>query len=194
MIRDCVLLAAGSGKRFGGDKLLYPVCGVPMIRHACALYGGLPFRNRILVVRPGDAEIAACGREFGFRILENPDHERGIGTSTAAGAGELLREKEIPDAVLYGVSDQPYLTERTVSMLFAAWERNPGSICIPVCGGRRGNPVVFPGDLLPELAVLDGDTGGKTVIRRHEDRTVFVEILSTEELKDIDYCEEEKRT
>lgn len=192
MIFDCVLLAAGSGKRFGGDKLQHPVGGMPMIRHACMLYAGLPFRNRILVVRPGDPVIADCGREFSFRILENPDHERGIGTSTAAGAKELLAEPEQPDAVLYGVSDQPYLSAQTVQLLADAFREHPGSICIPVCGNRRGNPVLFPADLLQELAALDADTGGKAVIRKHEDRVFPVEIEKEREMKDIDYREEDE--
>ena len=189
---DCVLLAAGSGKRFGGDKLQHPVNGIPMIRHACMLYAGLPLRNRILAVRPSDPVIAACGREFAFRVVENPDHEKGIGTSTAVGARELLREPELPDAVLYGVSDQPYLTAETVIRLIDAWEKSPGCICLPACGGRRGNPVLFPGNLLSELVMLDADIGGKTVIRNHEQLVIPVEIENAREMKDIDYADSEK--
>ena len=192
MIRDLVLLAAGSGKRFGGDKLLYRVGGVSMIEHACSLYADIPFHRRILVVRPEDAPVAECGRAFGFEILPNPDHERGIGTSTAAGARALLQDPVLPDAVLYAVSDQPYLERETVGRLMAAWENNPGSICLPVCGGKRGNPVLFPGDLLGELALLNTDIGGKAVIRQHEERVIPVEPVQPMEMKDIDYCEEER--
>lgn len=192
MIRDLVLLAAGSGRRFGGDKLLYRVGGIPMIEHACALYAGIPFRRRILVVRPEDDPVAECGQGFGFEILSNPDHEKGIGTSTAVGAKELLRDPVQPDAVLYAVSDQPYLERDTVRRLMDAWEEHPGSICLPLCSGKRGNPVLFPGDLLGELALLDEDIGGKAVIRRHEDRVFPVESVQPMEMKDIDYREEER--
>ena len=51
-------------------------------------------------------------------------------------------------------------------------------------GDRPGNPTLFSVKLLPELMALEGDTGGRAVLRRHE--CVFVQAASEKELVDID--------
>ena len=52
-------------------------------------------------------------------------------------------------------------------------------------GGVRGNPCIFPARFFPELMALEGDHGGSTVIRRHEDALTLFEI-SPDELRDVD--------
>ena len=52
--------------------------------------------------------------------------------------------------------------------------------------GQRGNPVIFPADLLGELAALTGDTGGGMVVKRHRERLLLVAADSPRELFDVD--------
>ena len=55
-----ILLAAGSGSRFGGDKLLHPLAdGTPIgVQAARNLLAAAP--DVIAVVRPGDFRLLTC--------------------------------------------------------------------------------------------------------------------------------------
>ena len=52
-------------------------------------------------------------------------------------------------------------------------------------GGVRGNPCVFPARLFPELLELREDLGGNSVIRRHEEDLLLLDVPARE-LQDVD--------
>ncbi len=180
-----VLTAAGSSKRFGGDKLAYPIDGKPMLLHALELYDRLRdrFVLRTVVLKTGAAERRAVAERMEYRVTENPDPERGIASSVVLGTETAA--KADPDGILYAVGDQPRVTEKTVLALLSVFETDPTRIVAPIADGKRGNPVLFPKDLIPELLTLSGDVGGSQVIAKHPDRLVTVEVPA-KELYDVD--------
>lgn len=182
----CVLLAAGSGRRFGGDKLLYAPDGESMLLHSLRLHEGLDYSVRMLVARPGDSAVIREAEAHGFAVIENPRHLSGIGTSAAAAAEALLALPRQPDGVLYGVCDQPFLTRETVEGLMERFRGDPTRIVAPTCGGKRGNPVLFPGGLLPEFLSLSEDVGGSAIIRQHGDLLTLFPVSDKRALMDID--------
>lgn len=182
----CVLLAAGAGKRFGGEKLLYEIGGSSLIVRALSLYAALSFSARVCVVRGGAERLAALACAAGFHPAVNPDAERGVGTSVSVGTLAALERRPDLDGVLYAVGDQPYLTRASVERLLDAFTRAPDKIVSLSYGGERGNPAVFPRALFTELAALDGDVGGGAVIRRHPKKLLLVEAAAAEELADVD--------
>ncbi len=180
-----VLTAAGSSKRFGSDKLAYPIDGKPMLLHALELYDRLRerFVSRTVVLKSGAEERRLVAERMEYRVAENPDPERGIASSVAIGTEDAL--KSDPDGILYAVGDQPYVSEKTVNALLDAFSKDPTRIAAPTANGRRGNPVLFPKDLFPELLKLSGDVGGSQVIARYRDRLATIEVPAAE-LDDID--------
>ena len=180
-----VLTAAGSSKRFGSDKLAYPIDGKPMLLHALELYDRLSdrFVSRTVVLRTGAEERRMVAERMEYRVAENPDAERGIASSVIIGTEDAL--KSDPDGILYAVGDQPRVTEKTVNALIDAFTEDPTRIVAPVANGRRGNPVLFPKDLFPELLSISGDVGGSQVIARHRGRLATIEV-PLKELDDID--------
>ena len=91
----CILLAAGTGSRFGGDKLLYPLNGKPMAAHAIELHASLPYACRILVTQRRHTAIASLAESNGFLIGYNEAPERGIASSIRI-AMELLALQPCP--------------------------------------------------------------------------------------------------
>lgn len=189
----CVLLAAGSGIRFGGNKLLHPIDGVAMAERACMLHAGIDYDARILVMRPNDEAIARIAARYGYSCVVNERAHEGIGTSAAAGAAAIISQFAPLDGVLFAVCDQPYLTSATIAKLFARFTNQPGAIVAPVCNEKRGNPVIFPSALLHEFAALTGDTGGSAIIRTHCELLSTVPITDPSELFDVDYQSKESR-
>ena len=131
-------------------------------------------------------EVLEAGEELGFLPLYNPNGAEGISASIRLGVSRM----EDMDGVLFSVCDQPFLTTKSIIRLKDTFEESKDAICALSWGGKRGNPVLFPADLLGELAALTGDTGGGAVVKRHPERLVLVEALSPKELADVDRPED----
>ena len=173
-------MASGFGRRFGSNKLLAEVDGVPLYHRAMAALAPAEF-DRAVVCSPYP-QILAAGERFGFLPLYNGGAAEGISASTRLG---LARMSDL-DGVLFAVCDQPWLTTKSIIRLKKSFLESPDAIYALSWQGRRGNPVVFPADLFGELAALTGDTGGGAVIRRHPERLRLVEAFSPNELLDVD--------
>lgn len=179
-----ILLAAGSSRRFGGDKLRFPVDGVPMLRRAA---------GRLMAVRDGlDCDITVVVRadrasvlpdDSSLRIVLNPDAEQGVSTSIRC-ALRSLPDDGAPAA--FFVADQPYLKEETIlGFLRAFLASGLGLGCVSF-GERTGNPAAFQSRYFPELLALTGDRGGKRVLLKHPEDCLLYEVSDEKELEDID--------
>ena len=175
-----VLLASGQGKRFGSNKLLAEVEGVPLYRRAMDTLSGAGL-HRLAVCSPYP-EILAAGENSGFLPLRNEHAEEGISASVRLGLSAMADL----DGVLFAVCDQPYLTTKSIRKLINSFQESKTAICALSWQGQRGNPAIFPRDLFGELAALTGDVGGAAVIRVHPDRLRLVEASSPRELADVD--------
>ena len=86
---------------------------------------------------------------------------------------------------MFLVSDQPFLRRESLEKLVRLWEGQPDKIAALGHGGVRGNPCLFPARFFPELLELREDHGGNTVIRRHQEDLILLDV-SPEELTDVD--------
>ena len=173
-------MASGSAVRFGSNKLLYPVDGVPMVERAfSAVPPELFARACVVSCYP---EILALAEKRGYLPVPNPEAVQGQSASVRLGLAELAEL----DGALFSVCDQPWLRRDSVERLLAEFDSHPGCICALSWRGVRGSPAVFPPDLFPELLALTGDRGGGGVIRAHRDRLRLVEASASTELQDLD--------
>lgn len=187
---DCILLAAGNAVRFGENKLMYRIDGVPMGMRAISLHAALPYRRRVLVTQTGYEAIAHFAEQNGFAVVYNEAPERGLGSSIRTAIAALSRFDGKAAGVLFGVCDQPYLKKETVQALCEKFAGAPDQIAVLACGTRRGNPVIFPQAFLPELASLDDRLGGVAVMKAHPERVLCCPIAAEKELCDIDTKQE----
>lgn len=178
-----VVLAAGMGKRFGGNKLSALVAGKCLYEHTLErvhAFGGFP-----AYVVTGEEDILTRAGELGIHTVLNREPEKGISHSIRLGLAACLEEEPGIQGILFSVCDQPNVKIATIQKIFNEAILHPGKIiCAGNCG-IAGNPVLWDRKYFPELEKLTGDTGGKQVMRKYpgEIRCVAVE---TEELKDID--------
>lgn len=184
---SCVLLAAGAGLRFGGGKLLAEFDGERLFERAMNVLPEELFA-RVAVVS-GCEEILAESERRGFLAVRNSAPEKGVSLSVRLG----LEAAKPCGAVLFLVCDQPLLRQASVRRILEAGAAHPEKIVAPQgADGRLGNPCLFPAAFFPELAALEGDCGGKRVIRAHPE-ALFTVPLPEEELFDTDTKEELSR-
>jgi molybdenum cofactor cytidylyltransferase len=177
-----ILLAAGSGQRFGRHKLLHPLpSGEPMgIVAARNLISALP--NTLAIVRPDDHQLADQLAGLGLKVIENIQAEQGMGHSLALGVTSSC------DAAgwVVALADMPWITPQTTRSIVHALIRG-ASLVAPVFQGRRGHPVGFGQKWRNPLQALGGDQGARHLLVTHMDELISLPTDDQGVLLDIDY-------
>lgn len=181
-----VLLAAGAGKRFGGNKLTAQIHGKPMYLWAMENLEEMKTEMPTVVVT-GTPEIVSAAEAKGMIAIFNGQPELGISFSIRLGIEAVMQEDRKVDGILFMVCDQPWLEKTTLARLISEFD---GGILALSYGERRGNPVIFSREYLKELSELSGDTGGRQVMARHRENVRFLEVNDERELQDIDKREQ----
>ena len=180
-----ILLAAGRGSRFGGDKLRAKLAdGTPIgARSASNLRAALA--DTIAVVRSEDDALAALLEGAGVEVTRCPDAHLGMGVSLA----HAVRARIHADGWIVALADMPLVRPDTIRRLAAALQAGAW-IAAPRHAGQRGNPVGFAAALGARLAALDGDVGARDIVREDASRVVFVDVDDPGVLADIDTPDE----
>ena len=184
---SAVLLAAGSGSRFGGRKLLAPYRGRPLIESSLATLAQAPVDETVVVVGDDAEMLRAVCEPFGVRVVDNPDWERGQSTSVRAGL--LALGPEVRAAVVL-LADQPLVGAGAVERLVAAFEGG-ARVAVATYDAKRRNPVLFSRAVWPLLLEeLSGDEGARAVLRRHPDLLTEVPCDGVGDPADVDTAED----
>ena len=184
---SAIVLAAGSGSRFGGRKLLAPYRGRTLIEATLSGLHGAPVDEIIVVVGKEAEELQSLCEPYGVRPLENPDWERGMSTSVRAGIGALGPEAR---AAVILLADQPLVGSEAVARLVAAFEAG-ARVAVATYGGRPRNPALFAREVWPLLLEeLSGDEGARKFIRRHPELVEEVPCDDVADPADVDTVED----
>lgn len=184
-----VVLAAGRSTRAGAtNKLLAPIGGVPMVARTVARIkesGASP----IIVVTGFEAgRVRAALADADVAFVHNSDFAEGMAGSIVAGVGALPEDAA---GALICLGDMPAIEAAELDRLIAAFDADGrAAICVPVAGGRRGNPVLFARRFFPDLLRLRGDSGAKSVIAAHGDMVAKVPMTGRGTLVDLDTNED----
>jgi molybdenum cofactor cytidylyltransferase len=176
-----ILLAAGAGTRFGGEKLLHPLeDGVAIAAHAARnLLAATP--DVIAVVRWGDFPLYDMLEQEGCQVTMFQGAARGMGASLAHGVGQARSA----DGWIVALADMPRVPAAIIKEIIASLEGGT-LIAVPVHKGERGHPVGFGAALREELLALDGDQGARAVVDRHRDSVQLIECDDPGILFDVD--------
>ena len=189
-----ILLAAGYSKRFGANKLLYPLNGKPMFAHLGDTLLGLMTERAggcgaDLTVVTQYEEIRRAFDRSGARVVINPDPSRGISSSLQCALSDLMRDSGVggDDFFVVFTADQPYLRAETIRGFLTALSGSGFRLGCLACGQEMKSPCAFAAEYLPELMLLRGDAGGKRILRQAPELVFLYPPESPEELEDIDY-------
>ena len=155
-----ILLASGASTRFGGDKLLAPLDGRPVVRwSADALVDRVD--TLVVVVREEALTVRRALEGLPIRWAINHDAERGMSTAIRAGIAALPASVE---AAIVALGDQPLVDPGVVERLVARWREHSAPAVQPRYDDGRGHPVLFDRSLFPALSALEGDVGARAVL------------------------------
>lgn len=178
----CVLLASGFSTRFNSNKLLADFRGKPLISHTMTALGSAGFADICVVTRY--PEVQHLAEEFSFRSILHD--EPALSDTIRLGIGSF---DEKLSGYMLCVADQPLLTTKTLRSLLERFSQDPSRIIRPKNGETPGNPVIFPAALRCDLLSLEGEQGGRAVIKKHPELLQFLEIENPAEFMDVDTAE-----
>jgi molybdenum cofactor cytidylyltransferase len=186
---DAVILAAGTGRRFGGRKLLAPFDGRPLAAGALDAAFAAPAR-RVLLVTDGDPDLAAFARGHAGRLGRNADLKVVTAADAAEGMGASLRTgiQALPpgsDGVFVFLGDMPRVPPGLALALARALVPGVDAVA-PRWAGRRGHPVLFGRACFPGLLALSGDVGARELLAGLGDRLALVDSPDAGVLFDVD--------
>ncbi len=180
-----IVLAAGRSTRMGGpNKLLVPIDGRPMVRHAveAALAAGIG--EIVVVTGHMREEVEAALSGLPVRFVHNPRFAEGLSTSLKAGVKALSRDV---DGAFVLLGDMPRIRPEHLRALAAAFEPAAGrGIVVPVRDGQRGNPVLWGRAFFATFEGLAGDTGARGLIDGFPEAVAEVPMPDAASLVDVD--------
>jgi molybdenum cofactor cytidylyltransferase len=180
-----VLLAAGCGRRFGGDKLLAELGDGRKIAEISCVNLHAVVDRLIAVVRPDDDALAVCLSAADAEVCVCPDADKGMGASLACG----VRQAADADGWLIALAEMPLVSESDIRRVADAL-RTGAAIAVPVSGQQRGHPVGFSRRFFGVLSALTGDIGARAILERHVAEIVAVPVVDSRTWHDIDTTED----
>ena len=159
-----VVLAAGTGSRFGGTKQLTIVDGKPLAQHAidALVEAGV---DELVVVTGHDAVRVASGltRPPDARVVYNGAFRDGQATSLAAALHALDDESE---AAVVLMADQPGITADVIRALVDRFRATRKQVVRALYEDGPG-PSLLSREIYAEAGHLHGDVGARVLIASH---------------------------
>jgi molybdenum cofactor cytidylyltransferase len=172
-----IILAAGSSKRMGRNKLSMELCGKTILDIVIDNAKKSCLDEVILVY--GRYETAA-----NVQKIYNPNYDEGMSTSLIAGMSEFSG-----DAVMLLLGDMPYVTSEIINRLYEGYTSSDKNIAVPVKNGRRGNPVIIGKRYFSDIMNNRGDKGARNIIRNNAGDIEYIELNNEGIFIDIDDME-----
>ena len=169
-----VILAAGASARLGQPKQLLTFRGETFVQRAvrAAAEGGC---EPVIVVagQLGHAiRLGIDGSDSAVTVVENPEWQKGIGTSIRRGVEQLGQSVE---AVVLLTCDQPFVDASIIVRLIAEREKTGKPIAACRYADTIGVPALFDRSLFDALRSLPDSSGAKLLIETDPANTVSIE-------------------
>lgn len=174
---DAVVMASGFSKRMGFNKLKLEYNNLSLLENCLKKLSSFPFN-----------EVLVCGREewidiltkkYSFKYLNNLNAHLGQSESIKLGV-----KNSSGKGITFFTADQPLLSEKTILTLYYNFLKT-NFITIPIVNNNRFSPVFFPDEKKAEFLKLEGDSGGKPIIK-NSSLINLISFSSEKEFFDID--------
>jgi len=182
-----IILAAGSSRRMGTQKLLMPYRDSTIIETVVEHVLKSRIENIIVVLGANANEIEEATGHLPVKFCINHNHEEGMLSSVICGFNSL---PEDADAALLFLGDQPDIPPGVTNSVLAAYNDSIHGIVIPVYNHRRGHPLLVDMKYRKEIQKLDLEQGLRSLMHLFPEDVLEVEVDYPGILVDIDTRED----
>ncbi|WP_067037025.1 NTP transferase domain-containing protein [Allomuricauda sp. CP2A] len=168
-----LILAAGASTRMeGGPKQLLPWKDTTLLGHA--IRQARQITESVFVVLGAHADEIKKIIPNNVKIIDNPNWEKGMGSSISVGVEDILGTNSNPSGLLIMLADQPLLDASYLDEVKTEFQNNECKIVATAYGDKLGVPAIFHPSLFLELSKLDKDFGAKHIIEKYKADTIIV--------------------
>lgn len=158
-----VVLAAGSGRRFGRPKAAVHFEGEPLARRAAR--AALAACDAVVVVTGPEGEaVARTLADLPVTVAPNREHASGMASSIRVGVRAARALDPPADAVLILPCDLPRVGAPALSRLVRAHRDEGAALVASAFDATVGPPALFAGPHLDSLLTLEGDRGARATL------------------------------
>jgi len=172
--------AAGHSTRMGRPKLMLPLAGKPLIVNTINAWLRSPIDQVVVVVRPGDDDLAAAVRNAAesqgsiskgrieIVVPQSPPPDMKASLQVAlAHLQKMVQPDDDADAFLVAPADIPRLSPAIINRLLARHQRGRKNLILaPTISQQRGHPVLFPWQFVPQVFQLSEHEGLNAIVER----------------------------
>lgn len=184
----CVILAAGSGSRFGGPKQLAIFKEKTFVENVIETAQSVPFQKRVVILGSHFEEIRPIINKDEIDILNNVNWENGQASSVILGV-KYFFENPV-DAIIFLLVDQPQITSNMINNVLNLFAYKKPNIIVHNYKGQNRHPILFSKDTFQELLNIQGDKGGRQLFDKFspfqinlENDFLAIDIDTIEDLK-----------
>jgi molybdenum cofactor cytidylyltransferase len=157
-----IVLAAGTGSRFGGTKQLVEIEGKPLVRYPIDALREAEV-DEVIVVVGHNRDAVRAAVPVDVDVVINPDYRDGQATSLAAA---LRAVDDTSEAAVILLADQPGVTADDVRALIDAFRATRSQIVRLVFTDGPG-PALLSREIYAEAGHLHGDAGARVLMASH---------------------------
>jgi molybdenum cofactor cytidylyltransferase len=172
-----LILAAGESRRMGSPKALLPYGGETFLDRLTRLFATRC--SPVIVVLGASAEEIRAQARRPATFVVNPDYQNGQTGSMQCGLRAVPPEA---GGVLFTLVDHPGVSPETIGRLLEGTAR----VRVPRYQERRGHPIFFSRELIPEFLALPVDGAARDVVRAHQAETEFLDVDDPGVVVDVD--------
>ncbi len=184
-----VILAAGSSRRMGSQKLLLPFGQNTIIGTVVDNVLNSSVDHVMIVLGANQETIQDSIGNLPVQFCYNKEHEKGMLSSVICGIRALPQEAV---AALIFLGDQPGIPPKVTNSVIDAYMEELVGIVIPVHNHRRGHPLLVDMKYRKEIEHLDLEEGLRALRHHFPDDVMEVEVDEPGILVDIDTREDYK--
>lgn len=170
-----VILAAGAATRMGKAKMLLPYGEQTILSHIVEEAQALTPAIICVVTGKYTTEIQAVIKDNSLELVPFANWELGMSASIQFGLTVLLEKEPNIDAVLFVVSDQPFLDRQLLFRMIDAFQQSGKGIVAAQYQQQFGTPVLFHHRYIPQIRLLEGDRGAKKLVEKQIEDVVLVD-------------------
>lgn len=180
-----IIMACGFSKRMNRNKLMLNIDGEPIIEKVIRAAKNSSIDKILLIYR--EEQIKEVGNKYGVETVFNPNAQCGQSESMKLG---IIHSPVETSGYMFFVGDQPFIDPNTINTLIESYKEDDCLIAVPRYNGKNGNPTIFSVILKEKLLSINGDEGGKSVIKNNIENVKYVNIHNNVIGNDIDTWEE----
>jgi len=178
-------MASGFSRRMNRNKLLLSLGEETILERVIKAAKNSSLDEIILVYNNEDVKKIA--EKHGVTTVYNENPDKGQSESMKLG---IINANKKTKGYMFIVGDQPFLNSNTINTIINTFKHGNKYIVVPMYNNKRGNPTIFTSELKEALLDVEGDKGGRGVIKEYQGQVVFVPIDDYKLGLDIDTWEE----